>query len=136
MLAVDVDEGHLEDDFTGRTWEVSCVDPNTAREQAALKNDEAKELKKQKQIKNDASKLLAAMEKLDPRGVGVTQNKLREQAGLSGERAKRAIQSLLDEEETVIEQFKGPVEIGSGTTRVMELYRHLKHAVREEREAS
>jgi replicative DNA helicase len=132
LLAVNVDEGILEDDFSGRTWCVSCIDPHQAREQSALKNEQAKEEKRLRQIRNDASKMLAALEKLDPKGEGTTMGKLREKTGLGGDRAKRAIESLLEEE--VIEAFQGIAPIGSGAQRKTTLYRHLKHKQAEEAE--
>jgi hypothetical protein len=72
------------------------------------------------------------LEQLDPDGNGVTKNKLREKAHLSGARVNAGIEGLIDE--GTIEVFEGQAEVGSNAKRKAELIRHLKHQNKDERE--
>jgi replicative DNA helicase len=107
LRAVDVFEGRLNEDFSGRTWRVTTFAPTDAR--AAVKDEKAGEKQRQKtrEQKDDESKALAALDKLDPKRQGATLTQLRlkcQDMGVSRNRADRALSRLA--EETILEEAK------------------------------
>jgi hypothetical protein len=123
LMAVNVNEGELQDDFSGRRWEVSITDANTAREEAEDNREALKAGKQEKKVRNDGTKILNALKTLDPDRKGVTKSRLRTATALNGERLNTALEALKEEEQ--IEVFKGMAEVGNGAKREADLVRRL-----------
>lgn len=103
--AVNVDEGQLDDDFSGRTWNVKVLDAGDAKKQ----RDQDRQTKKaeQAQLKdaNNTRRLLDALKQLPD---GDTAKQLREVAGLNGNAFSAAILNLFKEDRVErIEVLKG-----------------------------
>jgi hypothetical protein len=110
--AIDVDEGALRDDFTGRRWNVTVTPRgNVIEEQrtAAARKKQDAELQKER---DEEATFLRTLDLLDPCAKGVTQSAIRAQAKFSGDRAS-AIQKRLIEEGLIQEV---PVMVANGKT--------------------
>jgi hypothetical protein len=83
LYAVDIDEGSLSDDFSGRKWDVHV--------ESANEHQERKDQRTQKQGEEDTEALLKALDLLDPEGKGASKSSLRRQARLSKMRLDNAI---------------------------------------------
>jgi hypothetical protein len=97
LRAVDVCEGKLLADFSGRTWRVEVTRPAEARVAEEQQKTAEKERNRAAQDKADGTKVLAALDALDPGREGVTLTRLRDEASLSGERTRKACRRLAKE---------------------------------------
>jgi hypothetical protein len=96
LLAVDIDEGQIRDDFTGRTWVVSVRTPEEARQKTTEERLARADQKVEETVARTAEKILVAIEELekapgDP--VGLT--KVRAQARLNGETMRQGVAYLV-----------------------------------------
>jgi hypothetical protein len=115
--ALDIDEGTIGDDFSGRKWEVSIMTANEAREAQADAGDAKKRRKQERQDKADDTKLLNALDRLDPKKEGFGYTKVRESARLPNERMTRAVERLVDGE--TIDEIDLTITIGSRAKRIV-----------------
>jgi DNA primase catalytic core len=80
--ALDIDEGQLLDNFTGRSWLVTVSAGHDAIRAQQNARQAAKEEKRQEQQRKDADHLLSVLDGLDPTRQGVSTQRLREGADL------------------------------------------------------
>jgi hypothetical protein len=121
LRAVDVREGRLLDDFSGRTWRVEVFAPAEARVAEEEGKSSEQERKEAARDRADDAKVLAALDRLDPDRKGVTRNKLRPKTKLSGDRVSRACWRLVDE--GIIEEVEIAGKRGKGAEVTTTVYR-------------
>ncbi len=137
---LDVEEGVLADDFTGRQWEVAVRPAAEVRDEFAEQGDARRQDDETRKDKADDSKVLAALDFLREKAAriaappptpfiqrpGVTRTAVQVQAKLSPPRATRAINRLVDGgflEEVEVEVHSGK---GHSTTRTVAGVRRQK----------
>ncbi len=93
--AVDIEEGVIQEDFSGRKWEVT-VQSMSDRKQLALQQGEAKRREDlARRNREDDDRFMAALDEIDPQGNGVTFTAVRNAAGLSSDKANGALHRLV-----------------------------------------
>jgi hypothetical protein len=110
--AVDVCEGRLGTDFSGRTWKVEVLRPADARVAEAAETDGEKERQEQAKDKADDAKVLAAVDRADPRREGLSFTTIRAESRLSTDRARRACRRLACE--GILQEVELKVRGGNG----------------------
>lgn len=96
--ATDIDEGRLDDQFGGRKWEVVVDTPGEVRQKVADERDQVKDEKRAAKEKEYGTKLLNAIDLLDPNREGVSFRKARLRAGLNPDNADTAALALVADE--------------------------------------
>lgn len=92
LYCVDVDEGKLKDDFSGRQWNVTVASAAEARQDAEQQKVAAKESQRAAKLTADMGKVKTALASVP---AGETLKWVREETGLNTDRANAAISSLL-----------------------------------------
>ncbi len=95
LWAVDVDEGHLDDDFSGRRWEVRVQTAGDAIQ--AKQNAKADEKRQTETIQRqeDESRVMAALDRIDADRQGIDKARLRTESRLSDRRFNATIERLV-----------------------------------------
>src|SRR5262249_4605055 len=88
IWALDVAEGHLDEQFQGRIWTPTPQPYSEAREQQKRAREEEKSGEQDR-------KFLEALDTIDPAGKGVSIRQVREQAGVSGAVANATVTRLV-----------------------------------------
>lgn len=115
LWAADVNEGAIDANFQGRTWDVTV---NTATETRAAVQDDKRVAREQKESAQDAeddAALLRAIDALDQDGIGASYNRVQVEGRLSDARMSRAVTRLTAAQ--AIQEHKVEAEIGSGAKR-------------------
>jgi replicative DNA helicase len=116
LWGVDIEEGVIDENFTGREWEASVTTATATIGKTAEEKDAKKQQAEDQKAKADDAKLLSVLDRLDPDRKGVVKNKLRNTLGMSAQRVDRAIFRLI--EDNVIEEIEVAVLIGSKAKRM------------------
>jgi hypothetical protein len=127
LWGIDVEEGALNDDFTGRTWEASVRTAKEVREKRCEDGDAKRTQREEKQDREDQAKVLLAIDRLmppppkgdkeegkpgsnAPEAQAPTKNQIAPVAKLSSNRLARAL--FLLGEQRVIEEVEVTVYSG------------------------
>jgi hypothetical protein len=107
LQSLEVDEGRLSEDFTGRRWEVRVATAGEGRvqqKQAAKRETKGKDLEKQAE---EDTRFLLALDRLDPLRAGVSTREVRDLARMSNDKARQVMARLKDQDVIeVIADFK------------------------------
>jgi replicative DNA helicase len=115
LWELDIDEGKLAEDFTGRKWEVEVTGATLAKKDAAKE----KEQQKTAQQQEDELKLAAVIDRQHADG-GATLTRIRNGCGLSRPRADGALERLLLAK--LFKKTPGTIKRSDGKEKPAELY--------------
>jgi hypothetical protein len=112
LWAVNVEEGELQDDFSGRRWELVVGKADEANKEAEAQADAEKEKKQREKDKQDDAKVLIAIDKLvkPPKPPVAIVTHIRALCRLNGDRSRRALTRLVDDE--IIVETETTIETG------------------------
>lgn len=115
LWALDIDEGTIGEDFTGRTWAVTLTTAAEAREATRAVREQANKEGQARRDHEDEQALLAALDELDPDGHGAVANRVRVLSGLSRDRFQRTADRLRTA--GVVEAVEVAAGVGNGARR-------------------
>jgi hypothetical protein len=92
---IDVDEGRLEEDFTGRVWNPVIASGSEAIKSLRASAEAKKRAARQNQVSQDCNAILTALDKLALPGQAAYEADLRPRVGMTGNRWGAAIAQML-----------------------------------------
>lgn len=111
LWGLDIDEGTLGDDFTGRKWEVELRTFDEVKEGKQARATEKRTEKRRRDDDDDDRKVMGAVDRLDGDRKGAGVEKVRAETRLSKNRMKRAVERLVTQQQ--LERCTAIVEIGN-----------------------
>ena len=118
LWGLDIHEGVLDENFSGRKWGVKVLSLDEAREQSKAMKDVQKEENKRRE---DHKLMARFLEALDGKGGSCTKRSLQDALGWGQPRFNRILDLLL--EGGVVEIVPGTVTVGKGAQRTVETVR-------------
>jgi hypothetical protein len=113
---IDVEEGWLQEDFSGRVWNPVIVSGSEAIDSHRKSTAEKKETTKRIQLIEDCNKILNALDKLALTGKAAYESDLRARSNVNGSRWTAAIANMLDDNQIAMvtldrKEGKGPLRV-------------------------
>jgi hypothetical protein len=124
LWGVDVSEGNLADDFTGRTWTVTVQTFAEERQSAEEAMKQARRRKDQEQDDEDDEALLRALDRLGPGEEGCGLNQVQSAARLTDPRMRRSVQRLTAGR--LVEEIPFVAAVGNGGRRTVKGLRRCR----------
>lgn len=121
LWGLDIEEGAIDDDFSGRRWEVAVSPAASVREAKADARATAADERGTRKIRQDGTRILGILDQKDPGGCGYPRTKLRDLSGVSGAHFTRALESLI--EEGVVVEIEQPAPVGAKGPKVLSAIR-------------
>lgn len=121
--ALDVEEGVLDDDFTGRKWETMLTPFSELRAQEKEEQVDARERKRRQAVLDHGARILAALDRLAPDWQAVSYTKVRDGAGLNNAKMREAVLELLkpqDGSPAVLKEVRVEVPVGKTARKEVE----------------
>jgi replicative DNA helicase len=118
LWGLDIHEGVLDENFSGRKWRVKVLSLTEAKEQAKAMKDVQKEEKKSRE---DHKLMAKFMEALEAKGSCCTKKQLRDALGWGLSRFSRILDLLL--EGSLVEIVPDSITVGKGAQRPVEMVR-------------
>lgn len=123
LWSVNVDEGVLNDDFTGRRWGVTVMTAGEAQAETIDRKEQAKEEKaRQAQARDEAAVLLAIDAEVSKHGAA-TKSSIKNRTALSFDKVGVALNRLADA--LRVEEVEFTKTVGSGVKRTETGFRRL-----------
>jgi hypothetical protein len=113
--AVDVNEGTMAEDFSGRVWETEVMPAGDMRRHEKELREQSKGRERDERKQFDDTAVMAALDKLDPGMAGVGIERVRASTDLSRDRMTNAVERLIAE--GTIRRTVVRAEIGSGASK-------------------
>ena len=127
--SVDVDEGVLADDFSGRKWEAFVEGAASA---ISGKKDQAEKKREEKQSarrKEDDAKVLIAIDQLTAEGQPYSATRVRDKSGLNSDKFRQAVERLAGD--GLIERCEVKVPTAKGAMKPAQNAGELRHFSRQ-----